>query len=108
MSILFIIPAVVVFIILFIVVAVFASRKDDSDEERVIGMMKTFYVYLVCFATLMMSIGGGVAAFMAVSDIIVPDAYYMNYEDYKNNQNYKFADGNEKVEDCYRAGPVVF
>lgn len=45
--------------------------------------MKKVYVYLVLFATLMMTIGGGVAAFMAVADMVAPTGYYQTFEEYK-------------------------
>jgi hypothetical protein len=37
----------------------------------------------VLFATLMMTIGGSVAAFMAVADIIAPTPYYQSFEEFK-------------------------
>ena len=36
----------------------------------------------------MMTIGGSVAAFMAVADLVAPPSYYMSFEDYKRNLNY--------------------
>lgn len=45
--------------------------------------MKKVYVYLVLFATLMMTIGGGVAAFMAIADMVAPTGYYQTFEEYK-------------------------
>ncbi|MCD8501674.1 MAG: hypothetical protein LRY71_08370 [Bacillaceae bacterium] len=47
-------------------------------------MIKSVYVYLVLFATLMMTIGGSVAAFMNLADIIAPPPYYQTFEEYKN------------------------
>lgn len=47
--------------------------------------MKNVYVYLVLFATLMMTIGGTVAAFMAIADVIAPTPYYQTYEEFKLN-----------------------
>lgn len=52
-------------------------------------MIKTVYVYLVLFATLMMSIGGTVAAFMAAADIVSPPSYYQSFEQYKIQPQYK-------------------
>lgn len=46
-------------------------------------MIKNVYIYLVLFATLMMTIGGSVAAFMAVADIVYPTPYYQSFEEYK-------------------------
>ncbi|MFZ3100620.1 MAG: hypothetical protein WA131_11115 [Desulfitobacteriaceae bacterium] len=52
-------------------------------------MIKTIYVYLILFATLMMTIGGSVAAFMAVADIVSPPAYGQTFEQYKSTPQYK-------------------
>lgn len=52
-------------------------------------MIKTVYVYLILFATLMMTIGGTVAAFMALADIISPPANYQSFEQYKTMPQYK-------------------
>ncbi|QST02295.1 hypothetical protein IMZ31_22850 (plasmid) [Pontibacillus sp. ALD_SL1] len=49
-------------------------------------MVKTIYVYLVLFATLMMTIGGSVAAFSALSDYVYPTPYIQTYESYKEMQ----------------------
>jgi hypothetical protein len=49
----------------------------------VIKMIKNVYLYLVLFATLMMTIGGSVGSFMAIADIIAPAPYYLSFEDFK-------------------------
>ena len=46
-------------------------------------LVKNIYLYLVLFATLMMTIGGSVSIFMAAADIIAPTPYYQSFEDYK-------------------------
>ncbi|HBT15923.1 MAG TPA: hypothetical protein DEB05_03090 [Firmicutes bacterium] len=46
-------------------------------------MMKNVYIYVVLFATLMMIIGGSVAAFMAVADIVTPAPYNQSFEEYR-------------------------
>ncbi|OIJ14354.1 hypothetical protein BKP37_08380 [Anaerobacillus alkalilacustris] len=94
-------PIVFLCVVLFIIFVIFAGKHGESDQERVNELIKNLYVYLVCFATLMMSIGGGVGLFMAASDIIVPNDYYMSYEEYKMNQNYKFTPDNERVVEEY-------
>lgn len=48
-------------------------------------MIKNVYVYLVLFATLMMTIGGTVAAFMAIADVVAPTPYYQTFEEFKIN-----------------------
>ena len=68
--------------IIAIVFLVFAGSKGESKEggEQVI---KNVYIYLVLFATLMMVIGGSVAAFMATADLIAPAAYHQSFDEYK-------------------------
>ena len=55
-----------------------SESKNGGDE-----VIKKVYVYLVLFATLMMTIGGGVAAFMAIADMVAPTAYYQSFEEFK-------------------------
>lgn len=55
-------------------------------------MIKTVYTYLICFATLMMTIGGSVAAFMSIADIVSPPSYYMSFEDYKRGYPKEFTE----------------
>ncbi|MDD4754152.1 MAG: hypothetical protein PHT78_13085 [Desulfitobacteriaceae bacterium] len=72
------IPIAVVAIVLLII----AGSKVDSlrgDED----MLKSVYVYLVLFATLMMTIGGSIATFMAAADIISPAPYYQSFAEYR-------------------------
>jgi len=69
--------------VLFTVIAVAANKKDEKGGEE---MFKQLYVHLVLFATLMMTIGGGISIFMSAADIISPSSsYYERYEDYKTN-----------------------
>ena len=85
-SILGIILLVVLFLIIGIIFSVRSRQKnlDPANQEQ--GgkrMIKIVYTYLILFATLMMTIGGSVASFMAVADLVSPPAYYMSYEDFK-------------------------
>lgn len=66
----------------FIFVAIAAGVKG-SRENGGEDMIKNVYIYLVLFATLMMTIGGSVAAFMAIADIYAPTPYYQSFEEYK-------------------------
>ncbi len=68
--------------VLALVVLLIAGVRNDSKNEGE-ETMKKVYVYLVLFATLMMTIGGGVAAFMAVADMVAPTGYYQTFEEYK-------------------------
>ena len=81
---------IVLFTLLLIIVAIIfsvRSRQKNIDpvnqDEGGKKMIKTVYTYLILFATLMMTIGGSVASFMAVADLVSPPSYYMTYEDYK-------------------------
>lgn len=56
------------------------AGTDKGGEE----VIKNVYIYLVLFATLMMTIGGSVGIFMAAADILSPVPYYQTYEEYKN------------------------
>lgn len=78
------------FIIFVIVVGIIVASRprktsslaDETEEERGIDMLRTAYIYIVLLATLLMTIGGSVAAFMALADIAAPPAYYQTFEDY--------------------------
>lgn len=74
---------VIIFFIIAIAGASGIKRINEENVERGHEMIKTVYVYLVLFATLMMTIGGTVAAFMSIADLISPTGYYQSFEDYK-------------------------
>jgi hypothetical protein len=76
------IPFTIFVIFIFIGFALFAKKQEQGGEDK----LKQIYIYLVLFATLMMTIGGGVSVFMALSDMISPSAYYQSFDDYKSNQ----------------------
>ncbi len=78
------IPIVIVAVIVLIV----ASLKNQ-DPEGSASAMKNVYLYLVLFATLMMTIGGSVGVFMALADMVAPAPYYQTYEEYARNDRYK-------------------
>ncbi|WP_054636055.1 hypothetical protein [Thalassobacillus sp. C254] len=56
-------------------------------------MARSVYYYAVMFITLMMMIGGTVAAFMNGADLVVPQGYYLTYEEFKDEQAYKLEEG---------------
>lgn len=72
-------PVIIIVLIVLLIAGVKGSTEKGGEE-----MIKNVYVYLVLFATLMMTIGGSVAAFMAVADIVAPSPYYQSFEEYKN------------------------
>ena len=80
-----------VILVIFLVAGLIAAKKENlSPQERGTNMIKTVYVYLVLFATLMMTIGGTVAAFMAIADIVSPNAYYTTFEQWKQQSPKEF------------------
>lgn len=76
-----IVPLVLLVLIIASVIGV--KKGHEESLERGNKMIKTVYVYLILFATLMMTIGGTVAAFMAVADIVSPPPYYTSFEQYR-------------------------
>lgn len=66
---------------LLIIAGVKLSGKNGGED-----MIKSVYIYLVLFATLMMIIGGSVAAFIAIADIIAPAPYYQTLEEFQYKQ----------------------
>lgn len=51
--------------------------------------IRTIFIYAVMFATLMMTVGGGVGAFMAMADLVSPPAYYQSFQDYKQMRQHE-------------------
>ena len=82
-----IVPLVLVVLIIASVMGVKKGREESLEWGN--EMIKTVYVYLILFATLMMTIGGTVAAFMAVADIVSPPSSYQSFEQYKLQPQYK-------------------
>ena len=73
-----IVPISIIALIVLLVVGVKFDHEKGGED-----MIKNVYIYLVLFATLMMTIGGSVAAFMAVADIVAPAPYYQSFEEYE-------------------------
>ena len=91
------ISIIVLVVFLALVGLLIAGVKGDSKmggEE----MIKKVYLYLVLFATLMMTIGGGVAAFMAIADMVAPAGYSQSFEEYKQNSGQKLESGQSATE----------
>lgn len=72
---------VLVIVVALIIFMVAGSKLDPQKGGE--DMIKNVYLYLVLFATLMMTIGGSVAAFMAVADIVAPTPYYQSYDEFR-------------------------
>ncbi|NLJ34096.1 MAG: hypothetical protein GX349_05840 [Firmicutes bacterium] len=78
-SALLLVPVVILIFIIFLL----AGNKINSLKEGGL-IVRNIYLYMVLFATLMMTIGGSVSIFMAAADIIAPTPYYQTLEDYKS------------------------
>ncbi len=94
MAVSIIIPIIIIALVILIVAGVKKEANAGGEE-----MIRNVYVYLVLFATLMMVIGGSVAAFMATADIIAPTPHYQTFEDFKNigfEKNYPDKDNNQE------------
>ena len=78
---------ILVLIVFIIIIAIVASlnrgRHFEGDHSGGEDMISKIYIYVVLLATLMMTIGGSVAAFMAIADIVSPPAYYQSFSDYQ-------------------------
>ncbi len=70
-----------VIVLILAATAISATRGNSKEGGNI--MMKNVYIYVVLFATLMMIIGGSVAAFMAVADIVTPAPYHQSFEEYR-------------------------
>jgi uncharacterized membrane protein YgaE (UPF0421/DUF939 family) len=73
-----IVPIVFLALVGLLIAGVKGNSKIGGEE-----MIKKVYLYLVVFTTLMMTIGGGVATFMAIADMVAPTGYYQTFEEYK-------------------------
>ncbi|MBS3968807.1 MAG: hypothetical protein KGZ94_01690 [Clostridia bacterium] len=78
----FIAPVVIIVIIALILLLI-VGIKFNTEREGGEDVIKNVYIYLVLFATLMMTIGGSVAAFMAVADIVAPAPYYQTFDEFQ-------------------------
>lgn len=80
-------------LILFAVIAIIKNKESvtKGGEE----MFNQLYKYLVMFATLMMSMGGGIGIFMGVADLVSPSPYVETFTEYKSNIN---------IEEGYKKG----
>lgn len=72
------IPVLFIVLIVFILAGTKVGTTKGGED-----VIKNVYIYLVLFATLMMTIGGSVGVFMALADILAPAPYYQSFEEYK-------------------------
>ena len=87
-----IIPLAVIALIGLVIAGVRSGGSQQGGEE----MIKNVYIYVVLFATLMMTIGGSVAAFMAVADIVAPAPYYQSFDDFRRWGVERYADPEQR------------
>ncbi|MGF7184303.1 hypothetical protein GGQ84_000386 [Desulfitispora alkaliphila] len=80
-------------LIVFIVVGIKAGNQKGGED-----LIKNVYIYLVLFATLMMTIGGSVGSFMALADIVAPTPYHQTYDDFKRHGVHNQRVGGEEVD----------
>lgn len=94
MAITILIPVAIIALVLLLIAGVKAEPQKGGEE-----VIKNVYLYLVLFATLMMTIGGSVGIFMAAADIISPTAYYQSFDEYKRygGQEKPLPDGQGQV-----------
>ncbi|WP_243138101.1 hypothetical protein [Heliorestis acidaminivorans] len=96
MSLLFLILLpIALFIIIALVIAGVKAKTEEGGDE----LIKKVYIYVVLFATLMMTIGGSVGTFMALADLISPQPYHQSYEDFLRWGNEKRYVGDEFIEE---------
>lgn len=74
---------IVLLVVLGLIIGLIAAATKVNTSEGGNNVIRNVFIYLVLFATLMMTIGGSVAAFMAVADIIAPVPYHQSFEDFK-------------------------
>jgi len=67
-----------------IVVRLSGKRNTDQTMTKKEGetLLKNIYVYLVLFATIMMSIGGSIGVFMGIADYLAPSVYMESYDSF--------------------------
>lgn len=78
MMITILIPVAIIAVFILVITGIRAEPEKGGAD-----VIKNVYIYLVLFATLMMTIGGSVGAFMAAADMISPTAYYQSFDEYR-------------------------
>lgn len=73
-----IIPIIIILLIVLVTAGIKVESQTGGDQ-----MIKNVFIYLVLFATLMMTIGGSIGAFMSIADIVVPAPYHQSFEEFK-------------------------
>ncbi len=71
------IPLGFLLILVLVIVGVVGGKNRGGDN-----VVRSVYLYLVLFATLMMVIGGSVGVVMNFADMVAPPPHYQAFEDY--------------------------
>jgi hypothetical protein len=71
------IPVGALALLVIVLAAVAAGKRNGGDD-----MIRNVYMYVVLFATLMMTIGGSVGVVMNFADMVSPPAHWQTFEDY--------------------------
>ncbi|MEA1960412.1 MAG: hypothetical protein U9N81_03820 [Bacillota bacterium] len=75
--------SIIVLLVIFALLGLIAAGVRNDPKKGGETVIKNVYIYLVLFATLMMTIGGSVGVFMAGADIVAPTPYHQTFEEYK-------------------------
>jgi len=81
--------SLIISVLFIILIVLMVAGIQGQAKEGGKDLIKNVYVYLVLFATLMMTIGGSVGIFMAAADIVAPTPYYQSFEEYRNGSYQK-------------------
>ena len=84
------IPAGALALLVIVLAAVAAGKRNGGDD-----VIRNVYMYVVLFATLMMTIGGSVGVVMNFADMVAPSAHWQTFEDY--SRMYEMERGTEEV-----------
>lgn len=71
------------FIAISLILLLFAGIKSKENQKEGEKLMRNVFIYLVLFATLMMSIGGSIGIFVALADVVSPAPYHQSFEEYR-------------------------
>jgi glucan phosphoethanolaminetransferase (alkaline phosphatase superfamily) len=79
-------------VIAFIIIAALKWKQEGGEN-----VFRQLYIHLVLFATLMLSIGGGIGIFTGLSDLISPTPYYETYNSFKQMKTSQLKDANQTL-----------
>ena len=71
------IPLGALVLLILILAGVSAGKRNGGDD-----LIRNVYMYVVLFATLMMTIGGSVGVVMNFADMVAPAAHWQTFDEY--------------------------